>query len=894
MALALAATPAAAATFTVTTLNDTGAGSLRQAVDAANAASGADVITFHAAVTGTITLADTLYVTESIDVQGPGSGVLTLAGPGYLGIFNFSPYQAGQTYAVSGLRLTDGGIASTGGNLTLNDVTISGSVVGGAGGGVWFEGPQLTILNSTIKDNLAENGEVGTICGGLGFEIDGGNGGGVYVQQALSVTLNNVTVSGNGARYHGGGVAILLHEDPSTVSIANSRFTGNTAGLSAECMPGSGGGLIIFGFNNNDTVTITDSEFSGNTAGGASGGGFTIVDLDTVTIARSTISGNQATGTEGGGGICLGAENGLLEQVTISGNTAAGPGGALLTQPPSIAPPTNLTIRHSTISGNAGVTNGGIKALDAATITIAGSIVANSINTATSTSGDDLANDATSSFAISYSNIEQSGAATITDGGGNVFSADPQLGPLQNNGGSTLTHLPADSSPVIDAGDPAFTAPPATDQRGLPRLSGGRIDLGAVEVALANTGTLSLSAATYSVAENGGSVTITVNRTGSTTGEVSVDYATSSGSAQTPSDYTAASGTLTWANGDGAAKTFAIPIVDDTIFEGAETVTITLTGFTGGASVGTSSATLTITENETFPVLTVSSVSQAEGHTGTSTAFQFSVTLSPASASVVTVNFSTAAGTATAADFSAAAGPLSFAAGVTSQVVNISVLGDNAGEFDETFTVVLSSPVNATAGSAGTGTIVNDDPPPTPIGVVANALSTTAITINWLAVPGATTYQIERQTSAAGAFTLVGTAATHSFINTGLTAATAYRYRVRAMNAFGVSAFSAPDVGTTVVFADAVLTGVKVKATHLAELRAATNALRTFAGLAAATFTGAATTGTAVQAVHITELRTAVDAARSAMSLSTGGYTDASLAGTRIKATHFQELRNRL
>ena len=102
----------------------------------------------------------------------------------------------------------------------------------------------------------------------------------------------------------------------------------------------------------------------------------------------------------------------------------------------------------------------------------------------------------------------------------------------------------------------------------------------------APAGTLQFSAATYSVNENGGSVTITVTRTGGSNGAVGVSYATSNGTATAGSDYTATSGTLSWANGDTANKTFSVPIIDDSVYEGNETVNLTLSSPTGGATLG--------------------------------------------------------------------------------------------------------------------------------------------------------------------------------------------------------------------------------------------------------------------------------------------------------------------
>ncbi|MFA4905196.1 MAG: Calx-beta domain-containing protein [Candidatus Margulisiibacteriota bacterium] len=112
-------------------------------------------------------------------------------------------------------------------------------------------------------------------------------------------------------------------------------------------------------------------------------------------------------------------------------------------------------------------------------------------------------------------------------------------------------------------------------------------------------GSLQFSAATYTVAENGGTATITVSRTGGSTGAVGVSYASSNGTATAGSDYTAASGTLSWASGDAASKTFTVTITDDTADEPDETVTLTLSTPTGGASLGSPNpATLTITDND--------------------------------------------------------------------------------------------------------------------------------------------------------------------------------------------------------------------------------------------------------------------------------------------------------
>src|SRR4051794_8762461 len=113
--------PAEAATFNVSNLNDSGAGSLRQAVLDANAAAGADVITFQAGLTGTITLTSgQIFVTDSVDVQGPGQAVVTVNGNDASRIFYvYASAPEPIDVTISGLTLT-GGNADRGGAIADN------------------------------------------------------------------------------------------------------------------------------------------------------------------------------------------------------------------------------------------------------------------------------------------------------------------------------------------------------------------------------------------------------------------------------------------------------------------------------------------------------------------------------------------------------------------------------------------------------------------------------------------------------------------------------------------------------------------------------------------------------------------------------------------------------
>jgi len=132
-----------------------------------------------------------------------------------------------------------------------------------------------------------------------------------------------------------------------------------------------------------------------------------------------------------------------------------------------------------------------------------------------------------------------------------------------------------------------------------------------------SSGTVQFSSATYSVAESGGTATITVTRTGGSDGVASVSYATSDGTATQPSDYTAASGTLNWAAGNSDDKTFSVTINNDGSGESNETVNLTLSNFSGATEGGQSTATLTINDDDSVVTVSATDVSPTSTSPGT-------------------------------------------------------------------------------------------------------------------------------------------------------------------------------------------------------------------------------------------------------------------------------------
>jgi methionine-rich copper-binding protein CopC len=251
-----------------------------------------------------------------------------------------------------------------------------------------------------------------------------------------------------------------------------------------------------------------------------------------------------------------------------------------------------------------------------------------------------------------------------------------------------------------------------SDDQGNTGSGGAQTDTDTINITVNKGGVLSFSSATYTVAESGGSIIITVNRLGGSFGTTKVDYATSNGTAIAPQDYTATSGQLTFGNGE-TTKTFVVPIVNDALNEAPETVNLTLSNVSGSGELGSpATAVLTITDDDPQPSLSINDATVTEGNSGTVNA-NFTVTLSAQSGQTVTVNYATANGTATAgSDYQAQSNTLTFAPGETSKVISVVVNGDTASEPDENFFVNLSGASNAgVSDNQGLGTIISDDSP---------------------------------------------------------------------------------------------------------------------------------------------------------------------------------------
>jgi hypothetical protein len=205
--------------------------------------------------------------------------------------------------------------------------------------------------------------------------------------------------------------------------------------------------------------------------------------------------------------------------------------------------------------------------------------------------------------------------------------------------------------------------------------------------------------------------TFTVTMAAPSANTVTVNYATSNGSAVAPDDYTAVSGTVTFAPGDTSA-TVPVTVQSDTLDENTEYLYFDLSSPVN-ATVQDNFGYLHILDDDTRPGISVDDVSTVEPDTGT-TAATFHVSLSAASPNVVTVNYATSDGSATApGDYTSASNTLTFNPGETVKTVQVSVASDTLHENSEYFYLNLSSPTMASLPrSYGYATIFDEDPLP--------------------------------------------------------------------------------------------------------------------------------------------------------------------------------------
>ena len=357
--------------ITVTNTNDSGPGSLRQALGDTN-----DGDTINFSVTGTIGLTSgELLVNKSITISGPGAEILGVNGNATFRVFHIAP---GKIVTISRLTIANG--------------RAFGFYPDNEGAGVLNQYATVTLDNCTISENVAEN-DGGGIC-------NDGTGG------AAIMGISNSTVSNNFAPYGGGICNDGRMKGATLLQISNTTLSNNSAGSDA--------GAILNIADTKGTATLSNCTISGNSAQFYGGGIHNVAGL---TLSNTTFSDNSANF-----------------------------GGSIAIANPVIVSIGDTVLKAGKIGGN--IYNDG------------GTVISRGYNLTSDNGGGYL------------------------NGPGDQINTEPLLGPLQDNGGPTLTHALLPGSPAIDAGNPNFTPPPFYDQRGLgyDRVKNGRLDIGSFEV----------------------------------------------------------------------------------------------------------------------------------------------------------------------------------------------------------------------------------------------------------------------------------------------------------------------------------------------------------------------------------------------------------------------------
>lgn len=449
--------------FVVFNTNDSGAGSLRQAVLNANSLGGNPAITFDPSVVGTIALTSgELSVTQGMTLLGPA----TVSGNAQSRIFNIS---TSGTVTMARLTLMNGSGTSSGGaihaqgNLTLTDCTISNNMTTGNGGGLAVSVSTLTMNRCTVSGNVCNN------CSGLYLQDStafitnctfSGNSGVTgdairlnAANRSTFTTLQNCTISGNSTSNSGDFGSALTLEAPAAPSVASATLTNCTVSGNINSAA-SGKGAIHAAPGASQTILFLQSTIvSGNLAGGSPSDITGVVALGTSSANLIGVGGGLTNGTNGN---IVGVNNPLLGPL-------ANNGGPTLTMLP--------------LAGSLAV-DGGRAANAAPEVTVSGS-------TGTYTLTYNGATTSALSFNASLAVVKAALTNLSTIGG--VGGVVTLIGSPSDYVVIFGSNLAGNAFPLTANGNGGATVQVATyDQRGpgFPRVRGVSVDIGAVEAQL--------------------------------------------------------------------------------------------------------------------------------------------------------------------------------------------------------------------------------------------------------------------------------------------------------------------------------------------------------------------------------------------------------------------------
>ena len=435
-----------------------------------------------------ISVGDNVTITNSTFSNNGGSGIVagdeatltnsTFANNGDTGI------SVGDNVTINNSTLSnnEGGGISASNNTSISDTT----VVDNGGIGI-FGVDNLSIIDSTISGNIGNGIRGNNYLSVIQSEIENNSGFAVSAEDSATIDETVVTNNGDVNTTFSGGIFVGEDANISNVTVSNNAGRSNsgiTVGdnstvadsiISDNVVTYGGAGIA-----GEDNLTVTNSVVSGNNSLIGSG----IRGFDNLTVINSSISNNNATRGQGGGGIY--ALSGLnVINSTISGNSHID-GGGILSRFGNGSVTNSTIVNNSTVGEFSEASTSGISSFGSLSIT--SSIVADNDGNRDLSSNSNLVSGG-NNFIGNGDNADTFVSGLNNDLVGTASEPlDPQLGSLQNNGGTTLTHLPQSDSPVINAG--SNNSGLATDQRGegFNRVVGSSADIGAVELNSASSG----------------------------------------------------------------------------------------------------------------------------------------------------------------------------------------------------------------------------------------------------------------------------------------------------------------------------------------------------------------------------------------------------------------------
>ncbi len=529
-----------------------------------------------------------------------------------------------------------------------------------------------------------------------------------------NVSIRNLTFNLTGYSQSGSFSTLTVYQ-ATNVTVSQVSFTG-------DCATGLKGGHIETDSVNGLVVDSSLIEKFGHCAsGGHEDHGLYFASGSNITVSNSIIRNNSSRGIQlytGNG------DYGTLSNITIRGDWIYANGHGDYEDGIVINATGTGTITNALIERNLIYRNyySGIRFVGAATsgLTIRQNTFDGNGAGSTSTARSEI-------------NLDDSGAGAGTDLRRNIFNVGNRL--INNCYGSagrgflfTDNVLNGQSAPAgsnqcvtsVVMANPQFVNAAAGDYHTLNPVVAAYGAYGGLSPVL----TVADATVTEGTGATGGTATFLVSLAPASAQTVTVHYATANGTAAAGSDYTTTTGTLTFPPGS-VVQPVTVPVVGDALDEPDETFFVNLSSPTG-AIVADGQGMGTITDDDPPPSVSIGDAAVLEGDAGASYA-TFTLGLSAPSGRTVSVAYATTAGTAAAgSDYVSLASTAVFPPGTISVPFSVAVNGDYVFEPDETFTVNLSNPVNATiADGQGTGTITNDDNEGLTIADVAIAEPTT-------------------------------------------------------------------------------------------------------------------------------------------------------------------------